>query len=96
MTDPNQHSLGDAIAMLLKTYQLEEKYNNAKIVHLWPSVVGEMIAKYTTDLYVQKKTLFVYLDSAALRHELSFSREKIIQKLNQAIGKEVIANIQFK
>ncbi|MBW7847554.1 MAG: DUF721 domain-containing protein [Bacteroidales bacterium] len=96
MTDPNQKSLGEAIALLLKTYQLEDKFEQARLIQSWESVVGSMIARHTTDLYIQKKTLFVYIDSDALRHELSFARGQIIQNLNQAAGKEVIDEIVFR
>lgn len=96
MTDHNQQSLGQAIAQLLKVYHLEEKFDQTRLIQSWESVVGNMIARHTTDLSIHKKTLFVYLDSAALRHELSFARGQIIQNLNQAVGKEVIDEIVFR
>ena len=38
--------------------------------------------KHTHGLYIRNRILFVKVDSAALRQELSFSRSKIVKALN--------------
>lgn len=77
MSDPNTQSLGSAIEQVLKTYNLQGKIDGIRIVQAWESVVGSMIARHTTDLYIQKDVLFVYIDSAAIRHELSLHAVKL-------------------
>lgn len=93
MSDPNTQSLGSAIEQVLKTYNLQGKIDGIRIVQAWESVVGSMIANHTTDLYIQKDVLFVYLDSPAIRHELTFARTQIVQNLNKSVGKEVIREL---
>jgi hypothetical protein len=46
-------------------------------------------------LNIRKKTLFVKLDSSALKNELSFSKERIIKSLNDEVGEVVIDKIVF-
>jgi predicted nucleic acid-binding Zn ribbon protein len=96
MTDPNQQPLGSAIDEFLKTYNLQDRIDGIRITQAWEQVVGAMIAKHTTDLFVQKKTLFVYLDSPAIRHELSYAKTQIIKNLNEVVGKQVIHELVLR
>lgn len=96
MSDPNQQPLGGAINEFLKTYNLTEKVEGIRLIRAWEPIVGSMIANHTTDLYVSKKTLYVYLDSPAIRHELSFASSLLIKRLNEAVQKELIDNIVFR
>ncbi|MDP2235491.1 MAG: DUF721 domain-containing protein [Bacteroidales bacterium] len=96
MTNQNNQSLGKAIEEVFKTYNLQDKVDGVRIINSWESVVGAMIASHTTDLYFNKKTLFVYLDSDAIRNELSYAKTLIIKNLNKAVGKEVITDVVFR
>jgi predicted nucleic acid-binding Zn ribbon protein len=89
----NEHSLKEAIESLLKTYKLDEKLAERRLIASWESVMGVMIAKHTTDLYIKHKQLFVTLDSSALRNELSLAKTKIVKLLNEAVGTEVINDV---
>jgi predicted nucleic acid-binding Zn ribbon protein len=95
MINKNEMSLGEAIEAVFRRYGLQDKVDGARLIQSWEPVVGQMIASHTTDLYLKNKTLFVYLDSDALRHELSFAKSLIIKKLNAEAGKEIIDNIVF-
>ena len=55
-----------------------------------------MVAMHTRDLHIRNKILFVRMDSAALRNELSYAREKIVKSLNEEVNEEVIEDIVFK
>jgi hypothetical protein len=46
-------------------------------------------------MYVKDRVLFVKVDSAALREELSYQRSKLIKKLNKSAGIEAIDDIRF-
>ncbi|HEY0030338.1 MAG TPA: DUF721 domain-containing protein [Bacteroidia bacterium] len=93
MSRHNEHSLKEAIESLLKTYKLDEKLAERRLIASWESVMGVMIAKHTTDLYIKHKQLFVTLDSSALRNELSLAKTKIVKLLNEAVGTEVINDV---
>jgi predicted nucleic acid-binding Zn ribbon protein len=87
--------LGEVIKEMIETYRLEGKLNEVKVLHSWESVVGEMIARHTLDLYIKNRRLFVKVDSPALKHELTYSRSIIADKLNQEAGGNVIEEVVF-
>ncbi|HET6225061.1 MAG TPA: DUF721 domain-containing protein [Bacteroidia bacterium] len=96
MSKHNEHTLKEAIEQLLKAYRLDGKLAERKLIASWEQVMGAMIAKHTTDLYIKHKQLFVTLDSAALRNELSLAKTKIVKMLNEEVGSEVITEVILK
>lgn len=89
----NDQSLGDAIKEMLKNYQLDQKYAEFKAVHAWEKNMGPMIAKHTKKIYIKDNKVFIQVDSAALRHELGFQKEKIIQMINEEAGKDLVNEV---
>jgi predicted nucleic acid-binding Zn ribbon protein len=59
----------------------------------WDEAVGPMIARHTKSVRLRKGRLNVKVDSAPLRHELSFMREALIEILNRRAGKKVVQEI---
>lgn len=96
MSRHNEHSIKDAIESLLKTYKLDDRLAERRLINAWEEVMGKMIANHTKDLYIKHKQLFVILDSAALRNELSMARTKIVKMMNDAAGMEVINDVILK
>ena len=93
---PNNQTLGEVIREMLSSYRLEGKLRQARIIEAWPEVTGKMITQHTRDLYIKGRTLFVKLDSPALKTELSYSKSQIVDSLNEAAGGEVIKDIVFR
>jgi len=91
----NEILLKDAIAAFLKENNLDTKLNETRITGAWEGVTGKLIARHTLQLNVKDRVLYVKVDSAALREELSFQRSKLIKKLNIAVGIEAIDDIKF-
>jgi len=96
MSKHNEHSIKEAIDLLMKAYKLDDKLLEKKVIASWKDIMGDMIAKHTTDMYIKNQQLFVFLDSPALKNELLLAKSKIIKMLNDAAGKEVINEIIFK
>lgn len=94
--DRNVSSLGDAIKAMLKSYKLDSKFTEAALINSWEMVVGAMIAKHTVQMRVYRRKLFVELDNAALRNELTYAREKIKTSLNRQAGGNIIDEVIFK
>ncbi|MBD5200048.1 MAG: DUF721 domain-containing protein [Bacteroidales bacterium] len=64
--------------------------------YLWTEIVGPGVNRYTSRRYVDDLgVLHVYITSAPLKNELSFHRATIKEKLNSAVGKDVISDIQL-
>jgi predicted nucleic acid-binding Zn ribbon protein len=82
-----------AIEEFLDSYRLNDKLNETKVIQAWEKVVGEMVARNTSQLHIRKKVLFVKVNSAALRNELLYARQKLVQALNKEAGADVIDEI---
>jgi predicted nucleic acid-binding Zn ribbon protein len=92
----NNQSLGDVIREFLQSNRLDHKLSETRLIQSWEKVVGAMVSRHTENLYIKNKVLFVKIDSPALRNELSYSKEKIVQELNKEAQVEVIEEIVFK
>ena len=92
----NELSLGDAIKAMVKSYKLEDKLNETNLINSWEKVMGQVVAKRTSKLYIHNRKLFVSLSSAPLRDELTQSRDKIVARLNEEAGCQVIDEILFQ
>ncbi len=93
MRRSNAKPLKAAIEEFLDSFHLRDKLNEARVIAAWEKVVGEMIAKNTGNLQIRNKVLFIRVESAALRNELMFARQKIITALNKEVGANVITEI---
>ena len=91
----NEQTIKEAINELLDAYRLRDKLNETRLLQSWGEVTGKMISNHTVDLFIKRKILYVKLDSPALKNELSYSKEKIIDLLNTEAGLEVIRKIVF-
>lgn len=91
----NNQTIREVIEDLIAAYRIGDKLNQTKVIGLWDSVVGKMIARETTHLYIKNRILYVKLNSPALREELGYARTKLIKSLNKAAGSEVIDDIAF-
>lgn len=95
MKTSSDRPLGEVLKELIETYHLDGKLNDLKVIHSWEKVVGEMIARYTRDLYIKNGKLFVKVDSPALKNELTYQSSVIIERLNAEAGCKVIEEIIF-
>lgn len=93
MKRSNDISLGDAIRDFLSSYHLDEKLLEKQLMLSWEKVMGKMVSQHTTRLNISKKVLYIKVDSAALRNELSFAKENIRKALNSEVKSEVIREV---
>jgi predicted nucleic acid-binding Zn ribbon protein len=93
MRKSNEKPLKVAIEEFLDSFHLRDKLNETRVIQAWQKVVGEMVAKNTSQLHIRNKVLFVKVNSAALRNELLFARQKITDALNKEVGSKVIEEI---
>lgn len=89
----SEQPLKAAIEEFLDRYHLRDKLDQAKVIEAWEKVVGEMVARNTSQLHIRNKVLYVKVNTAALRNELLFARTKIMNALNKEAGGKVIEEI---
>ena len=93
MDDHNQNTLGEAITKMLKAYKLQTKVTETDIWQSWEAIMGPSICKHTQKIELRDKVLLIRLDSSALRHELGFAKPKIVEKINEYVGKRFIEDV---
>ena len=96
MKRTHAHSIGDIIEGFLKEEQLDTQLDEYRASALWPQVVGPGINRYTVSRDVRGGVMYVRLSSAVLRNELMMGRSSLIQRINEALGHEVIHEIVFQ
>ena len=92
----DEKPLKDVIREFVEVYRLKGKLNQYRLIERWEPVVGKMIAKHTKGLSINRKTLYVEMDSSIVRNEVYLLKLKIIDELNKGFGETIIDNIVFK
>ena len=88
--------LGTVLPNLLKSIRTGSDAQLVEVWELWDGVVGEMIAKNSRPAVFKGKLLLVEVSSSTWMHQLQFLKADIIEKINDAFGKELVEEIKFK
>ena len=90
-------SLGDVLKNFISSNRkLQKGLNKVSAHQAWHRVMGNAISKYTTQVLLERDTLYVRLSSSVLREELSYGKEKIIKLLNDELGKELVTKLVLR
>lgn len=89
----NAVSLKEAIELMVNEFKLRQGLNESRIREHWGNVMGAMIARQTQSISLRKGKLYLKIDSAALKHELTYSKEKIKEIFNKELGDNVITDV---
>ncbi len=96
MRKSNDQTMKEAVEGMLKAFRLDDKLRQVKLVESWEQIMGPTVANRTEDISIIGKKLFIKLNSASLRQELFQEREKILQRLNDEAGGNVIEEVVFQ
>ncbi len=91
----NQSTIGELIDKLMKAYRLDGKLKEMDVIESWGEMMGVAVAKRTKKIQIRNKTLFLTMDSAVMRDELSYGKTVIIERVNQKAGFEIINDVFF-
>jgi hypothetical protein len=89
----NEGSIGDVLKEFIKKNKLQAGMDKIDVEDAWKSLMGNGVNSYTKEVVLKETTLYVYLTSAVLREELSYGKQKIINMINDELGKEVIKEV---
>ncbi len=87
--------IGASLRGLIKDLGFDKKLDQVRIVRAWPEIVGENIANVTEADRVYEDILYVKVKSATWRTELLFQKRKILERIDNKIGKNIIKDIRF-
>ena len=89
----NDQPIKEVLEQWLKTYKHRSKLNQTRVAEAWREMMGPTISTYTKRVYIRKNTLFIQIEAASLRQELSYAKEKIMKNLNKRLGENVIKKV---
>ena len=95
MKRSRSESVDTVLGMFLRDSGLETPLLQYRLVQQGAEVVGESVAVRTHARFVRDQTLWVRVDTPALRTQLSMMRQQIVRKLNERVGSTVIYDLKF-
>lgn len=91
-----EYSLGDAIKKFLSQSRLKGSVQALQIEDVWEQIMGKTIAKYTEKIQIHGSTLYINTSVAPLKQELLYQKEKIILRVNEALGEKTIQEVVIR
>ena len=86
----------DAMKKFLNQSRLKGYMQAFQIEEVWENIMGKTIAKYTEKIQIHGHTLYINTTVAPLKQELSYQKEKIILRVNEALGEKIIKEVVIK
>ena len=89
-------SLQDAIRQFLNHSRLKSGIQSLRIEDIWGEIMGTTIARYTDKIQIINHTLYITSTVAPLKNELLYQKEKIIERINEALGEKLVKEVVIK
>jgi hypothetical protein len=83
-----EHSVGELLKRLFTDEKTKPIFFQTKIELAWRKEMGSTIDRYTQDIFLRNRILYIKITSASLKQELRFSRDKMLEFVNRAINEE--------
>ncbi|MBS1588430.1 MAG: DUF721 domain-containing protein [Bacteroidetes bacterium] len=90
------YSIGEALNLLIEKSKWKPKIHGLRIQQEWEQIVGKTIAKYTRNVLLNGETIIIYTDIAALKQELHFGKQQLIERINEYFGERVVSDLVVK
>lgn len=88
-----EFSLDKAIQEFLRGSRIKGGIQALQIEDVWEDIMGKTIARYTDKLQIIGDKLFITTSVAPLKNELIYQKEKIKQRVNEALHQKVINEV---
>lgn len=83
------------VDLIVRRNRLETPLMQKRLLDSWDEVAGTFVARYTVGKVIRNQTLYISLNSPALRTDLSMRKSILIKELNERAGGQVIVDIKF-
>uniref|UniRef100_A0A7V3UZC8 DUF721 domain-containing protein n=1 Tax=candidate division WOR-3 bacterium TaxID=2052148 RepID=A0A7V3UZC8_UNCW3 len=91
----NFRSVAEGLSAVLREMGLADKIAAYQAVTDWQTIVGKAIARHSTALSVEDRTLVVAVDSPAWMTQLFYLKSQLLNKIGQHIGPGKIIEIRL-
>ena len=69
---------------------------NVKVQKAWENAVEKKILDYTKEIYVKGEVLYIKVSNPILKQEILYSKQKVINLINEELEKELINKMVLK
>lgn len=88
-----EYSIKEAMQEFLKGSRIKGGIQALQIEDVWEEIMGKTIARYTDKLQIIGDKLIISTSVAPLKNELKYQKEKIKQRVNEALQTKVINEV---
>jgi len=88
--------LSEALKDFIQKNKLQHGIDKVNAREAWVKLMGNGVNNYTTAIELRNETLYVSLSSSVLREELSHGKSKILDMLNEELGKNLVKKIVLR
>ncbi len=88
-----QYSISEAMQEFLKGSRIKGGIQALQIEDVWEEIMGKTVALYTDKLQIIGDKLIITTHVAPLKNELKYQKEKIRQRVNEALKQKVINEV---
>lgn len=85
--------LSKTLKKIISSRGLGGQYALFRIVGMWEETVGGVIARHAQPIGLRGRKLSVQVDSPVWMQQLSMLRPELVEKVNRALGSELIAEM---
>ena len=96
MRQTGARSFGDILHEAIEAYGMKRKIKEHELIVRWEELVGTAIANHATPKRFTHGTLWVSVDDAGWRHQLSLDRVALRDRLNATLGMPIIEEIVLR
>ena len=96
MRRSNTQTLSAVLKEYISEMRMETKLKEVEMVQSWEELLGKTVARYTRNIYISRKVLYVELTSSVVKNELFMMRAEIREKINSQAGETIVNKIVFK
>lgn len=88
-----EYSIREAMQQFLNGSRIKGGIQALQIEDVWEEIMGKTIARYTDKLQIIGDKLIITTNVAPLKNELIYQKEKIKQRVNEALKQKVINEV---
>lgn len=85
--------IGQGIRDMLNRYNLDSRYDEARIVASWDKLVGTPIASRTEKIFIRNNVLYVTFKTSSMKHDFLLHKQKVLELFQREFGTHVIRDI---
>lgn len=91
----NEHTLQDLLAKAYHRLDMDETVSEMEVKKAYAIVVGDFINRLTESVKFKNGVLQLKLSSAALRQELYYRRDGMMDRINEILDGSVVKRIEM-